>query len=105
MYLRVYFAGIINSILSLRIFEIFSRLSYGMYLVHYAIIHLTYLSTRSSIELGIMDQVIDELHSRRKISFGFIFRICASGVSLQRPPLSLYYSHYCSNLLLSYLRK
>lgn len=47
--------------LSLPVFEIFSRLSYGMYLVHYAVIQLRYLSTRSSIEFGIMDQVNDDI--------------------------------------------
>lgn len=50
-------SGVINKILSLPIFVILSRLSYGMYLIHYSIMQLRYLTTRSSIALTIVDQV------------------------------------------------
>lgn len=52
------YGGAANKILALPIFEILSRLSYGMYLIHYSIIQLRYLAMRSPILFDITDQVI-----------------------------------------------
>jgi peptidoglycan/LPS O-acetylase OafA/YrhL len=65
-YFKLLFVGPINQFLSLPIFQILSRLSYSIYLVHYSFIFMTNFYTRSPLHFSDYNAVSPSFHPSTK---------------------------------------